>query len=335
MKIIVDAFGGDHAPLEILKGCERAINEFDIEIILTGSESIIKKTSKENNISLEKMSIINTEEVFEMEDEPKTILKEKGNTSMALGLKALSENKGDAFISAGSTGALVIGATFIVKRIKSIKRPALGAIMPTTSKPLMLMDIGANTECHKENLYQFALMADVYMKNLLGVENPKIALANIGTEPNKGTQFLVDTYEYLSTKKNLNFIGNIEAREIPFGGSDIVICDGFTGNIILKMYEGVAGAILGSVKNIFKKNLLTKLSALMVMGEMKEFKKQMDYKDYGGAPLLGVQKTVIKAHGSSDARAFYNAIRQGITCAKKDVAGQIATFVKTDGVKTD
>ena len=328
MKIIVDAFGGDNAPLEVLKGCEMARNKFGVDIVLSGNEKAIRACAKDNGIGLDNTEIINADSIIEMCDEPKAVIKGKSDSSMAVGMKALAEDKGDVFVSAGSTGAVVMGATFIVKRIKGLKRPALASMMPSYKNPIMIMDIGANVECHAENLVQFALMSDIYMKNVVGMKNPKISLANIGEEPTKGTDVLQETYKLLKKTDKINFCGNIEARDIPFGKSDVIICNGFTGNILLKMYEGVANAMIKSVKDIFMQNIVTKISAALVMGEFKNFKKKMDYTEFGGAPLMGVRKPVIKAHGSSDAKSFCNAIRQGIECAKSDVCGQIANLVK-------
>ena len=326
MKIIVDAMGGDNAPLEILKGTRIAKDKHGVDVLLAGDREAIEKCAKENKIDISDMQILESRSVISMSDDPKCVLREKNDSSVAVAFKALAEGMGDAFVSAGSTGAVVMGATFIVKRIKGIKRPALGSIMPSYSQPFMLMDIGANIECHKENLIQFAEMSKIYMSNIIKVENPTIALANIGTEPTKGPEVLQDTYKALEERDDLNFIGNIEARDIPFGKAACVVCNGFAGNMILKMYEGVASALMKKVKGVFTKNIKTKLAALMVMGGVNELKASMDYKEFGGAPLMGVKKPVIKAHGSSDAKAFSNAIRQAIECCNADVCGQIARY---------
>ncbi len=326
MKIIVDAMGGDNAPLEILKGSRIAADKHNVEILLAGNSDVIRKCAEENEISLENMEILESESVISMCDDPKCILREKNDSSMAVAFKALADGKGDAFVSAGSTGAVVMGATFIVKRIKGIKRPALGSIMPSYSEPFMLMDIGANIECHKENLVQFAEMSKIYMENIIKFPNPTVALANIGTEPTKGPEVLQETYKALSEREDINFVGNIEPRDIPFGKANCIICNGFAGNMILKMYEGVASALMKKIKGVFTKNLKSKLGYLMVMDGVSELKDSMDYKEFGGAPLMGVKKPVIKAHGSSDARAFSNAIRQAVECCNADVCGQIAAY---------
>ena len=323
MKIIVDAFGGDNAPLEILKGSALAVEELGVEILLVGDENKIRDCAKENGISLKNMEILHADKVFEMEYDPKTVMKEHSDTSLAVGMKALTEGKGDAFVSAGSTGAIVMGATFIVKRIRGIKRAAIASIMPSDKTPFMLLDCGANVECKAEHLVQFAKMGSVYMNRIMGYENPSVGLANIGVEENKGTPLQLETYALLKEKKDISFMGNAEVRDIAFGVADVIVADGFTGNVILKMYEGVAKSLTGSIKAIFKKNILSMLSYIGVKSGMDAFKKKMDYKEYGGAVLLGVRQPVIKAHGSSDARAFKNAIRQAVGCVNKNVIGQI------------
>lgn len=321
MKVIVDAMGGDNAPLEIIKGAALAAAELKVDIILVGDEDKIKSVLKENTINLQP-EIVHAPDVVEMEDDARCVLKEKKASSMALGLKLLAEGKGDAFVSAGNTGALTVGATFLVKRIKGVKRPAIASIMPTTKKPVLLMDCGANVDCRSEMLYQFGTMGDVYMKKVMHVTAPRIALANNGTEETKGTELIKEAYALMKGAK-YNFIGNIEARQIPYGDCDVVVADGFTGNIILKMYEGVAAALLGSLKGIFYKNFKNKIAALMLKSSLDDFKAQMDYKEYGGAVLLGIKKPVVKAHGSSDARGFKNAIRQGVKFAATGVVEEI------------
>ncbi len=322
MRIIVDAFGGDNAPLEILKGSALAVKELGVEILLVGDEAKIRKCADENKISLDDMEILQADSVFEMEYEPRSLLKEHKDTSLAVAMKALADGKGDAAVSAGSTGAIVVGATFIVKRIKGIRRTAIASVMPSDKGPFMLLDSGANIECRAEHLCQFASMGSVYMNKIIGVESPKVGIANIGVEETKGTDLQLQTYAALKESK-LNFVGNAEVRDMPYGAADVIVADGFTGNVILKMYEGVAGMLMGNIKSIFKKNLFSMLSYLGVKSGVDKFKAKMDYKEYGGAVLLGVEKPVIKAHGSSNAKAFKNAIRQAVNCVDKDVIGEI------------
>ena len=236
MKIIVDAFGGDNAPLEIIKGCIEAENELGVDIMLTGKKEDIEKCAKENSLDISSFEIKNADTVFQMTDTPSDIVKSKRGTSLGVGLDALANSEGDAFISAGSTGAILVGGTLIVKRIKGIKRPALAAVMPSNNKPFILVDTGANCECSSEMLCQFANLGKLYMEKILDTENPRVALANIGTEETKGTPLAIETYNKLKCMNDINFIGNIEARSIPFGEADVIVADGFSGNKIIKMY---------------------------------------------------------------------------------------------------
>ncbi|HIR52641.1 MAG TPA: phosphate acyltransferase PlsX [Candidatus Onthovicinus excrementipullorum] len=324
MTIIVDAYGGDHAPLEILKGACRARDELGVTITLTGSESGIRTCAQENGLSLNGMTILDAPDVISMEDDPMEIRRSKSNSSMAVGLRALAAGEGDAFVSAGSTGALVVGSTFIVKRIKGVKRAAIASIMPSDTVPFLMLDCGANAECRPEALVQFAVMGDLYMKHVMGVPKPRVALANIGTESTKGGELQREAYRMLSDCGLFDFTGNIEARMIPYGGADVVVADGFTGNMLLKMYEGVAAAMMKNIKEIFTKSTKTKLGFLMVKGGLIDFKKKMDYTEFGGAPLLGISRPVIKAHGSSKEKGFFSAVRQAVRTVEKDVCGEIA-----------
>ena len=324
VKVIVDAFGGDHAPLEVIRGCERAVRELGVSIILTGSEQKIKACATENGISLEGMEIVHTDDVFDIHEEPKELIKSGKNTSMAVGLTLLAENRGDAFVSAGSTGALVFGATFIVKRIKGIKRIAPSPVMPGDKGSFILVDAGANTECRPEMLVQFAAMGSAYMEKVMGVSSPKVGLLNIGSEETKGRDLEIEAYKLLESS-GLNFAGNIEARDIPDGEVQVVVTDGFTGNVVLKLYEGLGSFFSKKIKWIFSG--AGKLGALLSLGKIRTFRRQMDYKEVGGSALLGVKKPVIKAHGSSDGTAFFNAVRQAKRCVEGDVAGVIERYV--------
>ena len=337
MKIIVDAFGGDNAPLEIIKGCAMAVEKFeDVEIILTGDEETIRKVAEENEISLDRIEIVHAPDVIEMSDHPTELMKSKKNSSMAVGLRLLAGGDGgDAMISAGSTGAMLTGATLIVKRIKGVKRPALAPVMPNADGKFMLIDCGANADCRPEMLVQFAHMGSVYMKNVLGVENPRVGLANIGTEETKGDELRKATYSLLKDEPNINFIGNFETRDIAEGGADVVVADGFTGNIILKTYEGVASMLSSKFKGVFKKNILNKLGAAVMLKDLNAIKKSMDHNEYGGAPFLGVKKPVFKAHGSSKAITICNAIRLTREFVASDVIGKIAEDISVNADKAD
>ena len=251
-----------------------------------------------------------------MHDDPANVIRKKKNSSMVIGLKMLSDGLGDAFVSAGSTGALLTGATLLVKRVKGIRRAAMGPTMPNKAGgKTVILDCGANAECTPEFLLQFGLVGSIYAKKCLGVENPKIGLLNIGTEDTKGTPLQKEAYGLLKAagdKGIINFVGNTEARDVPLGAVDVVVCDGFAGNVLLKSIEGTAMFMGGLISKMFKKSILSKLAAALVMGDIKAFKKMLDYREIGGTPFLGIRKPVIKAHGSSDALAFCNAIRQAM-----------------------
>lgn len=322
MKIIVDGFGGDNAPLEVLRGCRMAADEYDAQIVLSGSEEKLRAAAEKAGISLEGIGILPAASVLSMEDSPRDVLRAKADSSMAVGLRAVAEGQGDAFVSAGSTGALAMGATLIVRPVKGVRRVALATVMPAKKGCYLLLDVGANVECRAEMLLQFALMGSVYMEQVLGVKNPRVGLVNIGTEETKGTKLQHEAFALLKAS-TCNFIGNAEARDIPFGVCDVAVADGFTGNVILKLTEGVGLVFASTFKKILTRSLLTKLGALTMMKGIAEFKKQIDYTEYGGAPFLGASKPVIKAHGSSNAVAFKNAVRQAIACAKGDISGKI------------
>ncbi len=325
MKIIVDAFGGDNAPLEVIKGSAIAVEKLEnVEVLLVGDEEKIKKVAKENNLSLNRITIKHAPKVIEVCEEPTTILKENADCSMAVGMKALVDGEGDAFVSAGSTGALVVGSTFIVKRLKGIKRAALATILPTAKEPTMLLDVGANADCRAEMLTQFGIMGSCYMNKIMGVENPTVGLLNIGAEKSKGRALEIETYEQLE-KAPVNFIGNIEAREIPKGECSVIVTDGYTGNVALKLYEGMGSFFGKTLKDMLLTGIKSKIAGVLVLKYVKAFKKRMDYSEYGGAPLLGTAKPVIKAHGSSDAKAFYNAIRQADSFVKGKVIDEISS----------
>ena len=322
MKIIVDAFGGDNAPLSNVSGAADAVRELGAEVILVGDEEKLQKCAKDNSIELDGIEIVHAPDVMDIHDDPNTILKSNKNTSLAVALTLLKEGKGDAVVSAGSTGAILFGATFIVKRMKGIKRPALATVMPTTGRPTLLLDCGANLNCRPEVLYQFGVLGSVYMENVMGIENPSVGLLNNGSEDTKGGDVLVETYSMLKNSK-LNFIGNVEARDVPTGACDVLVADGFAGNIVLKLTEGVASSFMGMIKGVFMKNIITKLCAVVLKPGLRELKKKTDYSEIGGAPLLGISKPVIKAHGSSNAKAIKNAIRQAMSFASLDTESLI------------
>ena len=327
MRIIIDAFGGDNAPLSNIEGAVLAKKEYDVDVILCGNEEKIRTCAKENNLSLDGIDIIHADEVFDVHDDPNLLLKSKSNTSLAVAFKAVKDGLADAIISAGSSGAVLMGGTFIVKRIKGIKRPAFASVIPTIDKPYMLIDMGANIDCRPEILVQFAIVGNAYMKNVMGIENPRVGLINIGAEETKGGELLVETHKRLKDS-NLNFIGNVEPRYLTDGICDVAVCDGFTGNVVLKMTEGVASTMMKMIKGILSKNLKSKFAAALIMGGLKKLKKKFDYSEHGGAPLMGVKAPVIKAHGSSDSKAIKSAVRQAIEFSKTNVIADIEEALK-------
>lgn len=319
MNILVDAMGGDNAPDAVIKGAVKAVNEVESNIILIGDKNVINSKVKEfygkdkiEDIS-PKFSIYHTTEIITMEDKPTDAIKHKKDSSMVVGFKLLKEGKGDVFISAGNSGALLTGATLLIGRIKGIDRPAMAPMLPAYKKRLMLIDAGANTNCKPINLVQFAQMATIYLKNTYGIEKPAIGLLNIGTEPTKGNELIKETYQILSTeseKLGINFVGNVEGRDAFSGKIDAVVCDGFTGNVFLKTVEGFGKLVKKSLSESLKKSILSTIAAVPALPGIKRFAKTMDYKEYGGALFLGVKKPVVKAHGSSDEKLFEFTIKQ-------------------------
>lgn len=322
MKIIVDAFGGDNAPAAVLEGSAQAVKELGVTIVLTGDEEKIRAAAKEQSIDLTGIEIVHAPTVIPVCEEPTQIRRKYKDCSMAKGFQLLAAGEGDAFITGGSTGAMVVGATLIAKRIKGVKRAAIGTIIPNSAGHYMLLDSGANEVCRPEMLCQFGVMGSVYMERIMGIKSPRVGLVNIGTEDSKGTELQVEANKKLA-KAGLNYIGNIEPREIPLGGCDVAVADGFTGNVMLKLTEGLAKMFSGELKGMFLSSMGTKLAAVLMKEQVKGFKKKLDAGEVGGALLLGVRRPVIKAHGNSDGRAFKNAIRQAKLCCENGVVEEI------------
>lgn len=342
MKIILDAMGGDNAPEAPVLGALDAVKTYGAEIILVGRGEEILEVLKKNGLETlpEGIEIAHADDVVDMHDDPGTVLHKRKNSSMVIGLKMLSEGKCDAFVSAGSTGALLTGATLLVKRVRGIRRASMAPAMPTKAgTKVIVCDCGANAECTPEFLLQFGLVASAYSKYTLGVENPRVGLLNIGTEDSKGTQLQKDAYALLEDageKGLLYFTGNVEARDVPLGAVDVVVCDGFNGNVLIKSIEGTAMFMGSMLKRMFKKNLGSKLGYLLCRSGVKELTKLLDYREIGGTQFLGIKKPVIKAHGSSDALAFRNAVKQAMTAAEGNFTAQLEqTLAALKGSEAD
>lgn len=330
MRIIVDAFGGDNAPLEILKGAAMAVSSYGCDILLVGDEQIIRQVAEENGISLDRMEIEHTVDVMPMDAHPKSLLRQYKDSSMAVALRLLSEGRGDAAVSAGSTGALLMGGTFIVKRVKGVSRPALAPIMPSDADPFMLIDCGANADCRPEMLVQFAHMGSIYMSHMYPREGgPRVGLLNVGTEDTKGGELQLATFPLLK-ESDLNFIGNVEARDVPAGVADVVVADGFAGNVLLKTMEGTVDMLLKNMKQSFMSSLRTKIGAALVLPGLRGLKKKLSTSEYGGAVLLGINKPVIKAHGNSKADGFCSAIRVASEFAASGAIAQIEELMSKE-----
>lgn len=329
MKIILDAMGGDLAPEAPVQGAIEAAKAYGVEIVLVGrGEEILEVLKKQGIENLPAgMEIANADDVVDMHDDPASVIHKRKNSSMVVGLKMLADGKGDAFVSAGSTGALLTGATLLVKRVKGIRRAAMAPAVPTKAgSKVVICDCGANAECTPEFLLQFGLVGSAYVHNVLGVAQPRVGLLNIGTEDSKGTSLQKEAYALLQSaheKGLVHFVGNVEARAVPLGEVDVVVCDGFSGNVLLKSIEGTAMFMGSMLKRMFKKNLFSKIGYLLCKSGVGEIAKLLDYREIGGTQFLGIKKPVIKAHGSSDALAFRNAVKQAMTAAEGNFTSQL------------
>ena len=328
MKIIIDAMGGDNAPLEIVKGALLGMEHWGVEVLLTGDTEAILRALRDcgHDTIPHGMEIVHTTETVDMCDDPSKVFRHKKDTSMGVGLTLLRDGKADALVSAGSTGALLAGATLITKRIRGIRRAAMAPVIPTTGGRAVLIDCGANAECTPEYLLQFAYLGSFYAGRVLGLERPRVGLLNIGTEDTKGTPLQKEAYALLKDadeKGLLHFVGNVEGRDVPLGEVDVVVCDGFSGNVLLKSIEGTAMFMGSLMKRMFKKNLFSKLGYLLCSSGVKDMMKLMDYRQIGGTQFLGIRKPVIKAHGASDAVAFCNAVNQAAQAAQNDMTPEL------------
>ena len=331
MKIIIDAMGGDNAPLEIVRGVLNAAKARPgLELVLVGREGEVCAAAEQCGGLPAGVSVVNATEVIDMHDDPATAFKVKKDSSITVGLNLLKAGEGDAFVSAGSTGALLSAGTLLVKRVRGIRRAAMAPAIPTAGGRAVLIDCGANAECSVEYLVQFAYLGSFHAARVLGIENPRVGLLNIGSEDSKGDQLRRDTYQILKAAGeagHLNFIGNIEAKEAIKGGCDVIVADGFSGNVMLKTIEGVGSFMGRELKGMFLKSLGTKVAALLVKDGLRAFKDRLDPDTVGATPFLGLTKPVLKAHGASGARAMENAVYQAVAAAEADVAGDIAAHI--------
>lgn len=330
MKIVIDAMGGDHAPFVTVQGAVEAVKNYDVNIILAGNQPMIENELQKYDYPKDKIEIIHCSEEITNEDKPVVSIRKKKDSSMVVGLKLVKDKKADAIISAGNSGALLAGGLLVLGRIKGIDRPALAPVYPTTKGISVLIDAGANADCKPKNFLEFGVMGSIYAEKILGIEKPKVCTVNIGIEEEKGNELVKEAHE-LCKEGPFNFHGNVEARDIPSGYADVIVCDGFTGNVILKLTEGLASSIFGLLKEEFVKTTVRKLGALLLKSGLKDFKKRFDYTEYGGAPFLGVNGVLIKAHGSSDGNAIKNAVRQAIKFVNNNVIEDIASEINKLG----
>lgn len=327
MKIILDGMGGDNAPGSIIEGAVLASMNIDHQIIIVGREEIIREELNKHRYDKEKIKIVNAEEVISNDDAPVRAVRSKKDSSIVRGINMVKNGEGDIFVSAGSTGALLAGGLFILGRIQGIDRPALASVYPIVGGiPSLLVDAGANSECKPNNLLEFGIMGNIYMEKVIGRTNPRVGLVNIGAEAAKGSTLTKAAYSLLE-QSDMNFIGNVEAREVPMGACDVIVTDGFTGNVLLKLTEGMALNILKTLKKRFTDGTKAKLGAALLMDKIKGLKQEFDYSEYGGAPILGVKGPIVKMHGSSNANAVKNTIIKGIPYAEEHVVDIIQNSV--------
>lgn len=324
IKVALDAMGGDNAPLEIVKGAVEAVNTSnECFVYLVGQEEKVKAELSKYTYNEKQIEVVNASEVIETGEPPVMAIRRKKDSSIVKALNMVKNKEADAFVSAGSSGAILVGGQVIVGRLPGVERPPIGAIVPTDKGCVLIVDSGANVDARPSFLVQWAKMGSLYMENCVGIKNPRVAIVNVGLEEEKGNQLVKETFPLLKECKDINFIGSIEAREIPRSGADVIVCDAFVGNVILKLYEGLAGTLLSKVKGAFYSTLKSKIGALLVKGALKDTLKTMDASEYGGAPLIGLNRLVVKTHGSSKSKEIKNSILQCITFAKSNINEKI------------
>lgn len=330
-KVVLDAMGGDNAPHEIVKGAVDALNrESSIHIFLTGREEDIKNELAKYQCDTSRIEIVNATEVIETAEAPVNAIRRKKDSSIVVGMKMVKTGEADAFVSAGSSGAILVGGQTIVGRIKGVERPPLAPLIPTEKGVSLLVDCGANVDARPSHLVQFAKMGSIYMENVLGIKNPTVGIVNIGAEEEKGNALVKETFPLLKEEKGINFIGSVEAREIPHGQADIIVCEAFAGNIILKLFEGVGMTLISQIKRGMMSSLRTKIGALLVKPALKETLKTFDTAEYGGAPLLGLNGLVVKTHGSSKAKEISNTLVQCVTFKNQKINEKIKESIQSE-----
>jgi len=324
IKVAVDAMGGDNAPFEIVKGAVEAIEQDSrVKVFLVGQEEVLKEELKRYADHGERLEIVPASDVITNEEAPVMAIRRKKDSSIVVGMNLVKNQTADAFVSAGSTGAVLVGAQLVIGRIKGVERPPLAPLLPTTKGVSLLVDCGANVDARPSHLLQFAKMGSLYMEHVVGIKNPRVAIVNIGLEEEKGNMLVKETFPLLKNCNEINFIGSIEAREIPNGYADVIVCEAFVGNVILKLYEGVAGALVSEIKKGMMSSLRSKIGALLVKPALKQTLKSMDTADYGGAPMLGLNSLVVKTHGSSTSKEIKNSILQCIAFKEQNISEKI------------
>ena len=331
IKIAVDAMGGDNAPGEIVKGAVDAVTERkDITVCLTGQKDVIEKELSKYTYKIEQIEIVDAPEVIETGEPPVNAIRKKKNSSLVVGLNLVKNGEADGFVSAGSSGAVLVGGQVIVGRVKGVERPPLAPLIPTEKGVSLLIDCGANVDARPSHLVQFAQMGSLYMKYVMGIENPRVAIVNIGVEEEKGNTLVKETFPLLKECNNINFIGSIEAREIPHGGADVIVCEAFVGNVILKLYEGLGAVLVDKIKGGMMSTLRSKIGALLVKPALKTTLKTFDATEYGGAPLLGLNGLVVKTHGSAKAKEVTNTIIQCVTFKQQNISEKIKASIQAE-----